>query len=107
MSDDASTRHRPLVDALGAAVLDGPGVLAPDVRRSAAGNEGVPAPYTAFVDAIHRHAYRITDDDVAGLRSAGADQDGVFEITVAAAYGAAIERFRAGLRALGEIEGGT
>ncbi len=101
---DATDLHRPLLEALGEAILESPGVLEPEVRRSAARNEGVPEPYTAFVDTIHRHAYRITDDDVAGLRAAGADQDHVFELTVAAAYGAALERLQAGLRAVGEAE---
>jgi hypothetical protein len=72
------------------------------VRRSAARNEADPAPFTAFVDTVHRQAHRITDDDVARLRADGADQDAVFEIAVAAAYGAALERLGAGLSVVRE-----
>jgi hypothetical protein len=60
----------------------------------------VPEPFAAFVDTIHRHAYRVTDGMVAGLGEAGADDDAVFEVSVSAAYGAARARLDAGLRAL-------
>lgn len=98
MTEETSERWDDLLGSLGAAIQDGPGVLPPDVRASAARNEGVPAPFTAFVDTIHRHVHRITDDEVARLRADGADQDAVFEIVVASAYGAALERLLAGLR---------
>lgn len=107
MTDEARTRHRTLIEALGAAILEGRGVLPPELRRSAARNDAVPEPYTAFVDRIHRHAYRTTDQHVADLRAAGANQDAVFEVTVAAAYGAALERLQAGLRAMRELEEGA
>ena len=104
MTEEVSERWDDLLGSLGAAIVDGPGVLEPDVRRAAARNDGVPAPYAAFVDAIHRQAYRITDEDVARLRADGTDQDGIFEIAVAAAYGAALERLRAGMRAVRGVE---
>jgi hypothetical protein len=104
MTEEASERWHDLLGSLGAAIVDGPGVLEPQVRRSAARNDGVPAPFTPFVDTIHRHAYRITDDDVARLRADGADEDAVFEIVVASAYGAALERLRAGLRVVRQLE---
>jgi hypothetical protein len=100
MSDDPARRYRAPIDALRAAVFDGPGVVAPDRREAAARNADVPPPFASYVDAIHRHAYRITDDTVAELRAAGASEEEVFEMTIAAAYGAAFERFDAGLRAL-------
>ena len=99
-ADDATDRHRQKLDALGAAILDGRGVLPSEARQAAARNEAVPEPFAAFVDAIHRHAYRVTDRMVAGLAEAGAGDDEVFEMSVAAAYGAARERLEAGLRAV-------
>lgn len=105
MSEGPTDRHRPKLDALRAAILDGPGVLPAEVRRAAAVDDGVPEPFTAYVDAIHRHAYRITDATVAGLGEAGADDDAVFEISVAAAYGAARIRLDAGLAALRAARG--
>jgi hypothetical protein len=104
---EVAARHRRALEALGASVLDGPGVLSSDVRRAAAAAEGVPERFASLVDTIHRHAYRVTDRTVAELLAAGATEDEVFEIAVAAAYGAARRRLEAGLRALDGAAGGT
>ncbi len=98
--EDAAERHREKLEALRAAVLDGPGLLSPEARRAAASGEGAPEPFADYVGTIHRNAYRVTDRTVAGLAEAGASDDQVFEISVAAAYGAARARLDAGLRAL-------
>jgi hypothetical protein len=100
MPADVSGRHREALEDLRAAVVDGPGVLAPDVRRAAAERTDVPEPFTAYVDTIHDHAYRITDRVVDDLKTAGASEDAIFEVSVAAAYGAARRRLEAGLAAL-------
>lgn len=104
-ADDPTDRHRQKLDALGAAILDGRGVLPPGARQAAARNDVVPEPFAAFVDTIHRHAYRVTDRMVAGLAEVGAGDDEVFEMSVAAAYGAARERLEAGLRAVRDARG--
>jgi len=100
MLDDPTNRHRPLLDALASAILQGPGVLPPGSRQAAAQDDGTPDPFEAYVDTVHRHAYRVTDEMVAGLAEAGANDDAVFEISVASAFGAARERLDAGLQAL-------
>jgi hypothetical protein len=100
MPADPIDRHRPELDALRTSVLDGAGTLPPETRQAAARDESVPAPCADYVDTIHRHAYRVTDGVVAGLADAGADDDAVFEVSVAAAYGAARARLDAGLEAL-------
>jgi hypothetical protein len=97
---DPLDRHREALDGLRRALLDAPGVVPSDVRRAAAARADVPERFAAYVDAIHDHAYRITDRTVADLTSAGATDDEVFEITVAAAYGAARGRLDAALAAL-------
>jgi alkylhydroperoxidase family enzyme len=99
MSDPAG-RYRAHIDAVREAVLEGPGVVPRERREAAARNAEVPAPFASYVDAIHRHAYRITDRAVDDLRAAGASEEEIFEMTIAAAYGAAFEHFGAGLRAL-------
>ena len=101
MPDDPNDRFRTRLEALERAILEGPGVLPPATRQAAARNDGVPDAFGAYVDTIHRHAYRVADETVAGLADAGADDDTVFEVSVAAAYGAARERLDAGLRTLG------
>jgi hypothetical protein len=100
MLDGRMERHGPRLEALESAILEGPGELPPEARRAAAQNDGAPDRFAAYVDTIHRHAYRVTDETVAGLREAGADDDAVFEISVAAAFGAARTRLDAGLQAL-------
>ena len=97
--DDPTNRHRQRLDALDAAVLRGPGVLPAEARQAAARNVQVPDGFTTYVETIHRHAYRVTDAMVAEL-STRTDDDRVFEISVAAAYGAARNRLDAGLQAL-------
>jgi hypothetical protein len=104
--DDPTNRHRQQLDALDAAVLRGPGVLPTEVRQAAARNDGVSGGFTAYVDTIHRHAYRVTDAMVADLATR-TDDDAVFEISVAAAYGAARDRLDAGLQALRTARGGA
>ena len=105
--EDPLDRHAEALEGLRAAVLEGPGDLSRETRSAAARAERVPEPFSAYVDTIHRHAYRITDDVLADLRENGASQDEVFEVTVSAAYGAARARFEAGLRALREAEAGA
>src|SRR5262245_59541920 len=46
----------------------------------------------AYVDKVSRHAYLVTDEDVAALKAAGYSEDAIFEITVAAAVAAGLDR---------------
>jgi alkylhydroperoxidase family enzyme len=93
-------------------VLSTPGQASPALRRAAFAraaylgggtartDDGVPAPLASYVEKVARHAYRVTDDDVAALLRAGSSEDAVFEITVATALGAALGRLERGLAAL-------
>jgi len=51
------------------------------------------------VEKIHRHAYRVTDEDIARLQATYGD-DRLFEIIVSTAVGASRARLAAGLQAL-------
>ena len=59
-----------------------------------------PAAMHDYLEMVRRHADRITDDDVARLRTAGLSEDDIFEHTVAVAVAAGLERRDAGLRVL-------
>ena len=108
MSDREPTdRHQPKLEALEEAILHEPGALPPDTRQAAARGDGTPEPFADYVDTIHRNAYRVTDRMVAELAEAGAGEDEVFEVSVAAAYGAARRRLDAGLRAVRGARGGV
>jgi hypothetical protein len=94
-ADPHATRRDNVLDG----VLDGAGASDPSIRRAAADAAGVPVDLAPLVDKIHRHAYTVTDDDVARVQATYGD-DQMFEVIVAAALGASRKRLLAGLRAL-------
>lgn len=97
-------RYDELVTRTTHAVLDSRGVT-PSALRWAAFHRRmpeVPANLTAYVEKVATHAYRVTDQDVDALKRAGYSEDAIFEVTAAAALGAAIMRLERGLIALHE-----
>jgi hypothetical protein len=93
--------HAILRDRVLESVLLGPGESDPAIRQAAADGKGVPSDLQPLVDKIHRHAYKVTDEDIASAQTKYGD-DKVFEIVVSAALGASRKRLLAGLRALDE-----
>ena len=107
-------RYAELRQRLQDAVLDPPGHAPGELRHAAfaraarlAGADAggrtaaaLPHALTPYVDKVARHAYQVTDADVIAVQRAGNSEDAVFEITVAAALGAALGRLERGLRAL-------
>jgi alkylhydroperoxidase family enzyme len=96
----ADRRHAKQLAALLQAVLESPGATDPAVRHAVYRGESQSAPVGAYVEQIRSQSYRIGDEDVQRLLASGLSQDAVFELTVAAALGAAAERLEAGLRAM-------
>jgi len=84
------------------AILRTPGALEPATREAIAAGEP-PDELAPYLDKVTRHAYKVTDDDVARLRAAGYDEDAIFEATLAAALGAARTRLERGLAALEDL----
>ena len=93
--------HASLRDSVFDRVLNGPGVSDPKIRTAAAVGAGVGADLQPLVQKIHRHAYKVTDEDVARAQAKYGD-DQMFEIVVSAALGASRQRLLAGLKALEE-----
>ena len=106
-------RRQAEVDALVAAVLNGHGRTPADLRRAvtaraaalAAGSADraalkLPTDVAGLVDTAALHAYRVTDQDLQALKSAGYTDDQLFEIAIAVAVGAALGRLEIGLKAL-------
>jgi alkylhydroperoxidase family enzyme len=83
-------------------LLDGPGSLDPGVRRAAASGSDMPPQLAAYLEKVRHRAYTVTDDEVEALKASGWTEDQLFELTVAAAFGAARRRLQAGLDALHE-----
>ena len=79
--------HAMLRDRVLESVLSGRGESDPAVRDAAANGAGLPPDLQAIVEKIHRHAYKVTDEDISRLQAKYSD-DQLFEIVVSAALGA-------------------
>ena len=84
------------------AVLHAPGETTEALRRAVLEHGSTPPALASYVDTVKRHAYKVTDADIAALQRAGHSDDSLFEITVAAAVGAALHRLDRGMAALRE-----
>lgn len=93
-----------LLPSLEDTVLNGPAELPPAIRRAAATLDELPPPLGAYVQKVAHKAYAVTDADLDTLRAAGQTDDQIFELTVSAATGAGMRRFRAGMAALAAAE---
>ena len=101
-------RYAALTQRLVESIAASPGHTTGELRRAVlarAAQPGgpaatLPAPLEAYVDKVARYAYRVTDDDLAALQRGGNTDDALFEVTVAAAVGAALARLERGLATL-------
>ena len=83
-----------------------PGELAPATRAATIDVGPLPDPLAErYVETVRQHAYKLTDRRLEELAEAGWTDGQVFELTVAAAFGAARRRLDAGLAALAEAAG--
>jgi alkylhydroperoxidase family enzyme len=89
-----------LVERLRHSVLHGPAVTDPATRTAAATGGSLPEPDASFTATVRDASYRVTDADIDSLAAAGHSEDVIFELTVAAAVGAALRRYDAGRSAL-------
>lgn len=73
-------------------VLKTPGATSPTVRAAAFAGEALPERVDSYLAKVRESSYRVTDADIAALRSEGYSEDAIFEVTLAAAIGAATRR---------------
>jgi alkylhydroperoxidase family enzyme len=69
-------------------------------RGSSGEGAAIPEALREYAEKVSLDATQVTDEDIAALKSAGYDEDAVFEATVAAALGAGVARMEHGLAAL-------
>src|SRR3954468_12241656 len=100
--DDALARHADLLAALRQAVFDSAAETAPALRQAAGAGGSLADPWGPYAEKVRTHSYRITDADITALKTAGRTEEEIFEITIAAATGAALQRLDAVLAALGQ-----
>ena len=102
-------RYEAFTKKLLEAVLNTPGDSKSTLRRAVLergkmpgqrSRDEMPAALGTYIDKVARHAYKVTDEDVATLKRAGHSDDALFELTVAAAVGAALHRLERGMAAV-------
>jgi alkylhydroperoxidase family enzyme len=98
MSEAATRLRKAIVDR----VLNGPGRTEAGARRAAFDNRGVDERARALIDAVARHAWKVTDEDVAAAKDAGLSDDQIFELVVSAALGQSTRQLESALAALDE-----
>jgi hypothetical protein len=100
----SSHRYDALITKTTHAILEAPGATEPKLRWSIFHNrlDDVPVSIRRYVEKVRQNAWKVSDADVQSLKTAGFSEDAIFEITVAAASGAAIMRLERGLIALHE-----
>jgi alkylhydroperoxidase family enzyme len=82
-----------------ARALEGDGRATREQRRAA-----FDAPAGGLLEKVAKHAYRVTDEDIAAAKASGLTEDQIFELVVCAAYGQATRQYEAALAALAEAE---
>ena len=70
-----------------ARILEGDGRAPCALRRAAFDNAGLAEPLAMLNDKVAKHAYKVTDEDIAAARASGASEDQIFELVVCAAVG--------------------
>lgn len=91
--------HTARVEAVLSAALDSKGTTELRLRRAAAAGEGLSEPLAGYVRRVHGEPTAITDAEVQAIKAEGFDDDALFEITIAAALGAAHARLELALGA--------
>lgn len=93
-------RFQSFRDATAAALLQAR-AQTPQQLREAVANGQPPSELAALVQKIRTRAYTVTDQDIDALRSTYSE-DELFEIIVAAAFGAARDRLSSALKVVEE-----
>ena len=71
------------------------------LRAVAAGTPPAPAGMNAYLTKVRDRAYTVTDADVEALKSAGIEEDSIFEQTVAVAVREGLRRLDMAREAIG------
>jgi AhpD family alkylhydroperoxidase len=100
LADGKTTRGGDAAENLRHAVLEAPATTDPALRTAAATGGPLPEPWQSYAATVRDASYKVTDADIDGLTAAGHSEEEIFEVTVAAAVGAAMHGFDAGRRAL-------
>lgn len=93
---DITREHRALL----ARILEGDGLAGHAERRAAFNDVGPDSSLRTLLAKVARHAYKITDEDIAAVKSASLSEDQIFELVVCAAVGQATRQYQTARSAL-------
>lgn len=96
-------RHSKKRQALVESILQKPAVSAPQMRQDAFEAKSSDPALQKYLAKVRDHAYQVTDEEMAELQKRY-DEDTLFELTGAAALGAAMKRLEKGLAVLEQAE---
>jgi hypothetical protein len=96
MHDAATRLRRHVIDG----AVRGPGKAGGPARLAAFENRDVDPRARALIDKVTRHAWKVTDEDVAAVKAAGLSEDEIYELVVCAALGQSSRQLDAALAAL-------
>lgn len=96
--DEKRTAHRAVV----ARILEGEGRTSRAQRRAAFDDAVVGEPLRTLVGKVASEPTRITDEDIARVKTSGLSEDEVFELVVCAAVGQATRQYESALTALAD-----
>lgn len=102
LAEGRAAHHGDAVADLRHAVLVAPARTDPTLRAAAAAGDPLPEPWQSYATAVRDASDTITDADIDRLTAAEHTEDEIYEVTVAAAVGAALRSYDAGHRALGQ-----
>jgi hypothetical protein len=103
-----ATDHRKLAEILNTRIGAVEGAVTPAALRTgaaarAAGGPAIAEPYDALASTVGQASYRVTDAQVAAVRTALGSDVAAFEILMAAAVGAGLHRWGNAMRVLSEV----
>jgi hypothetical protein len=91
--------------AVVARILEGDGSASHAQRRAAFDSAELTEPLRTLIEKIAKHAYKVTDDDIAAILASGLSEDQIFEVAVCAAFGEATRQYDTALAALDAATG--
>jgi hypothetical protein len=83
-----------------ARILERDGRASHAQRRAVFDNAGLAEPLIILIDKVAKHAYKVTDEDIAAVRASGLSEDQIFEVVVCAAIGRARRQYDTALASL-------
>jgi hypothetical protein len=112
---DRTEQQDLLYQRLTQSIQTNPGSAAPSLRKALTeyvkqadfvgesrftAESGLPPDLHTYITKVRKHAYKVIDEDIERLRSAGYDEEAIFEITLSTALGAGTRCLMQGMAAI-------